>query len=320
MDQQLKQRLVGAIIIVSLVVIFVPMLFEEEQEGQSAVGAGDIPALPRELNAKAIELPKSAADTAPSEGGESAYTGYRIIPLTDGDSVAAENGGMPPANLDEQQENRPDSEADLDPEAPPQAVGGSNRAPVVNAPEQVKGGIDSVSSQAQVPLSKTKPKPVSAKSPEKEPKKPKSAKAPNAEKVAPSPATSRKPATVKSPSDNQKAISSESVSKAAESPSRSIPTGGGAALAEPKVSAEASDDLAAWVVQTGSFNTESNARALAEKLRKSNFPAFVEVVTNAGNSIYRVQVGPELNRTRAEQVQKQIEDIVGVKGIVVPHP
>lgn len=320
MDQQLKQRLVGAIIIVSLVVIFVPMLFEEEQDGQSTVGAGDIPALPGELDAKAIDLPKSATDAAPSERGESAYTGYRIIPLTDGDSVAAENGGMPPANLDEQQENRSDSGVDLDPEMPPQAggeaqsraSGGSNRAPVVNAPEQVKGGIDLISIQAQVPPSKTKPKPVSAKPPEKEPKKPKSAKAPNSEKLDPSPATSRKPATVKSPS--------ESVSKAAESPSKPIPTGSGAALAEPKVSAEASDDLAAWVVQTGSFNTEGNARSLAEKLRKSNFPAFVEVVTNAGNSIYRVQVGPELNRTRAEQVQKQIEDIVGVKGIVVPHP
>lgn len=78
--------------------------------------------------------------------------------------------------------------------------------------------------------------------------------------------------------------------------------------------------MAVWVVQAGSFTTEGNARSLAEKLRKSNFPAFVEVVTNAGNSIYRVHVGPELNRTRAEQVQKRIEDSVGVKGIVVPHP
>jgi cell division septation protein DedD len=31
-------------------------------------------------------------------------------------------------------------------------------------------------------------------------------------------------------------------------------------------------------------------------------------------------VGPALSRTRAEQVQKQIENTVGVKGIVIPHP
>jgi DedD protein len=79
-------------------------------------------------------------------------------------------------------------------------------------------------------------------------------------------------------------------------------------------------NLSAWVVQTGSFTGESNARLLADKLRKANFSAFVEVATGeGGNSVYRVQVGPELNRARAEQIKSQIESAVGVKGIIVPH-
>jgi len=59
---------------------------------------------------------------------------------------------------------------------------------------------------------------------------------------------------------------------------------------------------------------------LAEKLRKSKFPAYVEAVPGeTGAVVYKVQVGPELDRTRAEQTQKQIEGISGLHGFLVPH-
>jgi len=79
-------------------------------------------------------------------------------------------------------------------------------------------------------------------------------------------------------------------------------------------------DLTAWVVQTGSFTSEAKAKALVDKLRQARFPAFVERARTGTGTTYRVQVGPELERGRAEQTLKQIETSVGIKGIIVPHP
>jgi DedD protein len=88
--------------------------------------------------------------------------------------------------------------------------------------------------------------------------------------------------------------------------------------AKPAAASKA-EAVSAWVVQTGSFTTEDNAKALVERLRQAKFAAFVEAVQGDSGSVYRVQVGPELDRAHAEQVQKQIEGSVGLKGIVLPH-
>jgi DedD protein len=337
------------------------MLFEDRQEDQNA---DDIAALPKEIEAKPIELPKSASDVAPSEGGQSASTGYRIIPLTDGDSATSENEQTPSADSTEHSGTQAGSAENGDPIAVDDDVstnagyeqirsavgsGGSNSHPVATTEESAKnetvsksklttdrkskpgssaltansgenGAVESVSSDQPVaPPSKMKAKATPAKPTEKGSKKSGATK--SVESVKPAPATAQKSAQIKPSLDNSRLIQPESVSKAPETASKPAVGGGGTKLSEPPIPApEASDDLAAWVVQTGSFTAEGNARSLAEKLRKSNFPAFVEVVTNAGTSVYRVQVGPELNRTRAEQIQKQIENTVGIKGIVVPHP
>lgn len=75
----------------------------------------------------------------------------------------------------------------------------------------------------------------------------------------------------------------------------------------------------AWVIQTGSFTTEAKARALTEKLRLARYPAFMETVQNAAGTVYKVQVGPELDRGRAEQTQRSIESNMGIKGFIIPH-
>jgi DedD protein len=365
MDQQLKQRLIGATIIVSLVVIFVPMLFEDRQGDQYAAGTGAIPDLPKEVEAKSIELPKTASEAAPSAGEESVASGYRIIPLTDEDSVDAESEGRASPEEGSAPKGQTDSMADsgstiFDEEASTsagdaqtnratsdgaQAVKTENPAKAA-APGKLKpapgsktrldppaltveGNEDIAADSLAAPEQpaappKTKPKAAPAKPVEKVSKKPETTKTgrsnPNVKSASPS-ISPQKPMQTKSSADASKVVRPESVSKAPETASVSAAAGSETKLPEARADApDASDDLAAWVVQTGSFTAEGNARSLAEKLRKANFPAFVEVVSNSGTSVYRVQVGPELSRTRAEQVQKQIENTVGIKGIVIPHP
>jgi hypothetical protein len=86
MDEQLKQRLIGATIIVALSVIFVPMLFEDKDHPANS-SVENVPALPEAIEERAIELPKTAADVVQQEKKEEkpaeAATGYRVIPLND---------------------------------------------------------------------------------------------------------------------------------------------------------------------------------------------------------------------------------------------
>ena len=76
----------------------------------------------------------------------------------------------------------------------------------------------------------------------------------------------------------------------------------------------------AWAVQLGSFANRNNALALQKKLRKNKFPAFVEFVKNNKGGVYRVRVGPEVKRKKAETIQKNIKEKMDITGVVVSHP
>ncbi|WP_412851617.1 SPOR domain-containing protein [Ectothiorhodospira shaposhnikovii] len=75
-----------------------------------------------------------------------------------------------------------------------------------------------------------------------------------------------------------------------------------------------------WVVQVGSFGQEANARGEADRLRRAGFPAFVERTSADGRVLYRVKVGPELERHAAQSLQTRLQDEQSLRGIVVSHP
>lgn len=68
-----------------------------------------------------------------------------------------------------------------------------------------------------------------------------------------------------------------------------------------------------WFVQAASFSQESNAVALQNKIRKQGFPA--KSVLSA-NGMYKVIVGPELNRKKAEKMKAKIDKLNKVDSIV----
>ncbi|MFQ5470489.1 MAG: SPOR domain-containing protein [Gammaproteobacteria bacterium] len=73
----------------------------------------------------------------------------------------------------------------------------------------------------------------------------------------------------------------------------------------------------AWVVQVGSFKDETNAYTLRDQLREKGFASNVEKMTAAGEQIYRVIVGPELLKSKAEATRKQLSQRESLDGIVV---
>lgn len=85
-------------------------------------------------------------------------------------------------------------------------------------------------------------------------------------------------------------------------------------------SAQAPAGTQAWVVQLGSFSKRANALALEKKLRRHKFAAFVELVKTKKGAIYRVRVGPEVKRDKAEQQLKAIRKKLKINGVVMSHP
>lgn len=145
-------------------------------------------------------------------------------------------------------------------------------------------------------------------------------------KKPPEPAApSKPPAARKGPAEEAVAEPAGPKPKAEGRPAKPAPkavgraSDPGAAAKESKQAAAELEPPSAWIVQVGSFTGEANARALADKLRKHNVAVFVDSVAGSGGALYRVRVGPELSKSRAEQIQKQIENAVGIKGIILPH-
>lgn len=79
--------------------------------------------------------------------------------------------------------------------------------------------------------------------------------------------------------------------------------------------------LTAWVVKVGSFSNKDNATRLVKKLRKAGFPTpDAEMVQVKGKNIYRVKVGPFLEKKRASQILSKVSSVAGVRAQVRRYP
>ncbi len=78
-----------------------------------------------------------------------------------------------------------------------------------------------------------------------------------------------------------------------------------------------SDPLVRWVVQVGSFSSTANAEKLVARLRLESLSAYKEQVSSAGSTIYRVRVGPFLEREEAIRIDTLINDRLSIDGVVM---
>jgi DedD protein len=74
-----------------------------------------------------------------------------------------------------------------------------------------------------------------------------------------------------------------------------------------------------WVVQLGSFASRDNAERFASSLRSKGYAAFVAEFRGSGRVLFRVRVGPEQDRTRAEAIGARLAR-EGHRGSIAPQP
>ncbi|NRB41720.1 MAG: SPOR domain-containing protein [Pseudomonadales bacterium] len=75
----------------------------------------------------------------------------------------------------------------------------------------------------------------------------------------------------------------------------------------------------AWIVQIASFKDKNNAKKLQQDLLRHDFPAYVKTFNISSGRIYRVLIGPKMDKTRASAMGKRVKQKIGIKTLLVAY-
>ncbi len=263
----------GAVVVVALAVIFVPMLFEEEVSVPPMVESP----LPTEPDFASRFEPATLSPPVESARG----TADADLPVMDGDLSAVES--EPP-------------ETDDLAFAPPLVAPGQ-----ISQPDRTRR-IDSAPQPDRLNQSSAKPAATPTK-PAATPTKPA--------------ATPTKPAATKPVTPTRPVVTTKPAipAKPAATPPAKTATPAKPEKTAPNARSPA-DGMPTWVVQVASLGSAQAADDLEKKLRGDGFSAFVEKAEVRGKTYYRVRVGPNADRTSAEQTADRLRQKQKVEPLV----
>lgn len=75
----------------------------------------------------------------------------------------------------------------------------------------------------------------------------------------------------------------------------------------------------AWALQVGTFSSKENAESYAKGLQKDGH-AYVDDSLVDGKKVYRVRIGPELDRERLEKLKDKLIAERKIKAFITTHP
>ncbi len=75
----------------------------------------------------------------------------------------------------------------------------------------------------------------------------------------------------------------------------------------------------AWVLQVGSFEKQALAQVLMDLLREKQFKAFKKRVELAEGTMYRVYVGPKIDRRRAVAAKAEIDQLFDTDSLLLKY-
>lgn len=89
------------------------------------------------------------------------------------------------------------------------------------------------------------------------------------------------------------------------------------ATADAAPTALAKNRAGGWAVQLGALKAVEDANKLRDRLKNAGFAAFVDKVDTATGTLWRVRVGPEVDRGAADKLKASIKDKLKLDGLVV---
>lgn len=131
----------------------------------------------------------------------------------------------------------------------------------------------------------------------------------------------RAPASVVQNASDAKASEPAAPKSAANEPTASKPVvPKPATSASPPAPPPSVTKAGGWVVQLNAFSDVDDANKLRDTVRDASFPAYVDKVTREGRTLWRVRVGPQADRASAEAVQVRLRERLKQDGVVVANP
>ena len=107
---------------------------------------------------------------------------------------------------------------------------------------------------------------------------------------------------------------------ASTAPARTASAAPATATAAPAVRA-ATASRVGFAVQLGALSSEADANTMRDRARSAGFIAFHQRVDTDRGAVWRVRVGPEADRAAAERLRESVAAKLGYRdAIVVPHP
>ena len=321
MEPALKQRLIGAAVLVALAVIFLPMLIKGPAPES---GVADVPleppAAPKDGAMETRELP--LLEPAPAPDG-----GALAVPAA-GDSAAPAPSG---SAADDTATGNPASAAGDWAVTFGSYATAEDAARVVEALQQVRlpGYQEAYTNPAGRALHRVRIGPFASQA-QAEAARLRAAAIRSDVKIQvialDAPAGAGEAAAASSspaPAAPPQAVAAEPLPSA--TPATAKPTAAKPEPARPAEPATADKPALAAVevgfaVQVGAFGDAAEAAKMRDRLRAAGFSAFTETVRTERGTLNRVRVGPVGSRAEAEQLKAQVTAKAGVDGIVRPHP
>ncbi|MBD9469678.1 SPOR domain-containing protein [Pseudoxanthomonas sp. PXM01] len=335
MDTALKQRLIGAVVLVALAVIFLPMLVKgpAPDSGVSDVPLDVPPAAGGEFETRELPLvtpgnapatgavglqgqvAAPAAEPAPADGvlqpaatagGNFAVSFGAYATQSDADAVlvrvkqAKLPGFVEPATIN----GKPAFRVRVGPYVDrPQAE--AARLDAIRVRSDVNAQVVTLDVPAAAPTA-TAPVPAASVAAPAAPAVTTQALPPEPAKPAPKPAaTEAKP--VATTTAETRPVPPPAVKPAAPAP-------------KPAETAKPAASGTGFAVQLGAFSNAADANALRDRARGAGFSAFVEQVRTDKGTLSRVRIGPVASRADADRLKTQVASKIGVDGMVRPHP
>lgn len=317
----MKPRLIGAAVLIALAVIFLPMLVDgpEPQSGTASVPL-DIPT-PPERNFETRELPLTPAAPAATAPAETPATDdpNRVatvdVPYTPREDAAPEADAAPAAT----------------PQATPPAVtpAASAPAPAASAPTVPAATAPAVAAPVATPMAASPDGRYAVNLGSY-------ANLANARALIASLKAAGLPAygdDVQSAGNPALRVRLGPFAQRGEAESarlnalrvrKDLPSSVVALDGEPAPTAAATPArpavAAGFAVQIGALKSEADANTLRNRARSAGFTTYVERVNTEAGALWRVRIGPEIQRANADRIKAEVKAKLQIDGNVVSHP
>lgn len=337
MDRSLKQRLIGAAVLVALAVIFLPMLIKSPAPVSGAADVSlDVPNPPKD-GFETRELPLSGPANVPATG----ITGMSgtVEPVAGDDQIEtpaaasvqnpataagdyAVNFGSYASSADADRIVKALSGLQLRSYAEPTTVVGKSAWRVRIGPFSTRADAESARAKA-LGLGNNARATVIVLDADAAT----GTVAPAAIVSTPATAPAKVSTTALPPA--QPATTAAATSKPVEAATKPEPKPAPKPAAKPepvpvaKVPEPAPKPAAAttgFAVQLGAFSKAEDANALRDKARAAGFSAITESVRTGNGTLTRVRLGPVADRAAADRLRADANAKLGINGMVRPHP